>query len=968
MTMPPRHPDPRPVGRARAALFLLALALVGSSRAAPQATAGDAGDAEESGEGRDPGDGSDGIDGGADPGDVASPEAHAPEEPPTPVRRAGDLVARGDLSGALAEALAALETGAAGDPEDGLRARFVVGYARARTGEPEAAAPFLEEVAASRSPLAAHASWLLAQEDFRAGRHGEAIRRCTAYRKEWRSAPFALQCELLIAEALAESGKADEAVAAYRAFQTAHPDEGEEERIAYGMGRAWEVAGRTDRAVQAYAALVDRHLYHTTRLAAEEGLERLRAKGIPLPEGTDADLFARARTARTCCGADESQELYEDLLARYEGRPDDAFGNELRDARRGFLWRNRRYVQLAEDALARFEAAKTRDRKGAATELRWAIRAFTKEGAWSDALKWAERARTEYGDQPIFEEIDELLALLYMSAGRYVDARRSWQTWGDGKASRKEDARWFAAWCTYRAGELEAAREAFTALVDEGHPTATAALYFRARVHDRLGAPSQAAADRDEVLARSPDGYYGVLVRGAARLARGDVDHRLARVGRWPGAEEAAPTAEAAADPSPAQAGIASDTAGCSRGIREHRGPPSVPPAADHGTPGRSVFASPPGGRDRPVLATLLPLAEAAEGGVAPPSPGPVPDPARGAKAARKAYDVPVLPSTSAWHDAAAGRAMLDDLAARWWDVWPALPLARELAAVGLRNEAATIVRQARDDARAAAKSRTRKSARRATAGPASPWKPPAEGFRDPPPLADAPRRARLLGMEASTADWRNLAVYLGDARGMVDTMVSPSRLVGIDRADAVGGAPWRIAYPPAFAADVWPMAHEAGVDPLLVLGLMRQESTYNPRAKSRAGAMGLMQIMPVTGGRIAALTRFAPYDVDRLWEPAVNVRFGVWYLGQLLRRFDGNFPLAVASYNGGPHNVGRWLVGRAGMPVDEFVEEIAFPETRNYVKRVVGHYQMYVSIYAPGEYVQVPASTEPDHPEVIDF
>ena len=129
----------------------------------------------------------------------------------------------------------------------------------------------------------------------------------------------------------------------------------------------------------------------------------------------------------------------------------------------------------------------------------------------------------------------------------------------------------------------------------------------------------------------------------------------------------------------------------------------------------------------------------------------------------------------------------------------------------------------------------------------------------------------------------------------------------------------------------------------------MRQESVYRQWALSPVGAIGLMQVMPRTGARVAALMGDPHYSPEQLEDPSTNVRYGVWYPSRLLDRFGGAFPLAVASYNGGPHNVSSWLrPWGANIRVDDYVEQIPYPETRDYVKKVTGYYVTYLALYGP--------------------
>jgi len=100
---------------------------------------------------------------------------------------------------------------------------------------------------------------------------------------------------------------------------------------------------------------------------------------------------------------------------------------------------------------------------------------------------------------------------------------------------------------------------------------------------------------------------------------------------------------------------------------------------------------------------------------------------------------------------------------------------------------------------------------------------------------------------------------------------------------------------------------------------------------------------MPRTGAFIARRQGHEDFTVDQLLEPEVNIDFAAWYLASLIERFDGRIPLALASYNGGPHNVRLWLRSHSpNMPLEAFLETIPFTQTHRYVRRVLTHYEAY--------------------------
>ncbi len=153
------------------------------------------------------------------------------------------------------------------------------------------------------------------------------------------------------------------------------------------------------------------------------------------------------------------------------------------------------------------------------------------------------------------------------------------------------------------------------------------------------------------------------------------------------------------------------------------------------------------------------------------------------------------------------------------------------------------------------------------------------------------------------------------------------------------------IAYPEIFV----PKAAARFVAPEIILGLSRQESEFNPRAYSRAGARGLMQLIPTTA-QITAKKEGIPYRREALLsDPHYNMTLGSAHLSHLISRFSGSYIMTFAAYNAGPHRVTQWVEaygdprGAAIDPLD-WIEQIPFEETRNYVQRVLENSQIYRS------------------------
>ena len=217
----------------------------------------------------------------------------------------------------------------------------------------------------------------------------------------------------------------------------------------------------------------------------------------------------------------------------------------------------------------------------------------------------------------------------------------------------------------------------------------------------------------------------------------------------------------------------------------------------------------------------------------------------------------------------------------------------------------------------------------------------------------------RLLGMDQDAAkEWASLPErYVRDRAALVElsTLLSQAgathhalRLArlyfreGLERGgETVPLALWNVAYPMVYLPIIRAHAGSA-VDPYLVAAIIREESQYDPRAISRVGAVGLMQVMPVTAQQVAKKQGFPDVGRDDLFDQDTNIRVGARYVEQLLQQFNGNIIRTVAAYNAGPQAVAGWIAKSNGRDPDEWVELIPYQETRQYVKRVLRSYREY--------------------------
>ena len=165
--------------------------------------------------------------------------------------------------------------------------------------------------------------------------------------------------------------------------------------------------------------------------------------------------------------------------------------------------------------------------------------------------------------------------------------------------------------------------------------------------------------------------------------------------------------------------------------------------------------------------------------------------------------------------------------------------------------------------------------------------------------------------------------------------------------AAAAGAAAWvvsaqpdwyeRIRYPLRYEAIVQTHARNYDLPPALLAAVIYTESKFDASARSDAGAVGLMQLLPETAKGIALRTGGRKFVVDDLLDPEINVRYGSWYLRNLLNRYD-DLRTALAAYHAGQGNVDEWRRNGVG---------IQFPETRAYVDKVLDAEEVYAEAYA---------------------
>ncbi len=154
------------------------------------------------------------------------------------------------------------------------------------------------------------------------------------------------------------------------------------------------------------------------------------------------------------------------------------------------------------------------------------------------------------------------------------------------------------------------------------------------------------------------------------------------------------------------------------------------------------------------------------------------------------------------------------------------------------------------------------------------------------------------------------------------------------------------LLYPLPYRDSLVKHAPPRGVDPRFAISIARQESRFQPAAKSVAAARGLMQFIAETSNAMAAELQLQNFNQDNLYNPDTAILFGSQYLAGLFKQFPDQPQAVAASYNGGPENMARWMARSRANDSDRYVPEIGFSQTRDYVFKVLLNYWQYQALY----------------------
>lgn len=155
-----------------------------------------------------------------------------------------------------------------------------------------------------------------------------------------------------------------------------------------------------------------------------------------------------------------------------------------------------------------------------------------------------------------------------------------------------------------------------------------------------------------------------------------------------------------------------------------------------------------------------------------------------------------------------------------------------------------------------------------------------------------------------------------------------------------------KLLFPLPHQEIIFKEAQKHDLDPYLVSAVIYVESKFDSKALSASGAMGIMQIMPSTGKWVAEKLGLEGFQEEDLYDIETNITIGCWYLANLRQEFGNNLIIMLAAYNGGRGNVKLWLQEERWTGEHSTIEQIPFPETKNYVVRVMAAYKEYKRLY----------------------
>jgi soluble lytic murein transglycosylase-like protein/tetratricopeptide (TPR) repeat protein len=706
--------------------------------------------------------------------------------------------------------------------------------------------------------------------------------------------------EARVLTALSLLGVPDEerrGVTAVEAVLTRYPEYPYRDRAIIAMAKAEARAGD----VRAATERLDRLLWerpHGGRASEVGGLlDALRERGGTTAERTPGEWLAQGRELRLARHWDFAERYLSEALVRTEAS---GASTSAINAVRFELALNAYDSARFDDALRHLEATEAHDGLGISDYNRatWMARTLSRLNRPEDA--YARLAR--YYESRTSQERHHRMGELAFDLGMWERALEHEEALHGG---RREHS-WQLAFRRYLAGHHQDAERDFQALAERSSGQSEARYrYWQARTLEHLGRIEDAVGIYTDLTEDRPHGYYGLQAWNRLREWE-ELRREVGADGGWE--------------------------------------LPSVPASR----PGRIHWNGPDGAADGGWSAIGAPKPDEFFGRTTESNP------------------------TSA----------LGTLSAEWGAAFPSIRTAHALSEIGAQELARHAYRDAVIEFRALAALAERgrvSSTRRPIRLEHRLWEHYIDNRSDPrgwwgvtlgdpryPVPTDAAARDAFVARQIDIAEARDelrplfarAAHEVGD-----DYMVRRfAREAPLGPIEAVPPDPgWRDVFPRAYGPELRHAVEAYDMNPYLVWGLMIVESDMNPDSVSRADAYGLLQVIPKTGELVARGFGEVDFGIHALLEPSASLRYGTWYLNELLHKFRGQEMLALVAYNAGPHQVARWLQWRgSGMAMDEFIESVPYNGARTYPMRILQHMAMMRRVEGLPHWVYVGNTLDP--------
>jgi tetratricopeptide (TPR) repeat protein len=784
---------------------------------------------------------------------------------------------------------------------------MLLGTAHLELGNANLASGQFYQLRKAGGDLSEVATWWEAVADLQRGRPHATIKECADYRDQFPDGIYAQKCRVLIGDAQAARGNYGAATQAYNAYLADPVNAGQKRQEEMRVRVALAVArAKPERGIGLLQRLAAHHVYASTGMGAIRALDDLREAGHEAAV-IPTDPQSRMALANSLRQSGWAAPAWTAFEALEEEAAEDRAIALWVDANRNrFIRSARRWDRPAVDQVSLYRVAE--EAGNATPEMAWRIfDLWSKAGQWNKAVKWGRHGLDTHKDSRAWRSRLDEVARAEMLAGNWAESHKRWSEARAAGHGGRSNALFYGGLTGVLAGEHEAAEANLTDAIRASKYWRVAAHYWRSKARAGLADDKGAEEDRETVISLDGTGWYALWLQPAEL----EGDGWVRRDGSWQG--EVMPELQTFTSPvfsaGTSVGQLPSSTPVVERGHTTGAGRLSPATATGWSTLGWPLAAAE---NEEVLVASVPPIVTVGR---------PIPD----------GY------VEGDFYDPDAGLRNLSAIARNQAEVWPHLKSAVPLIRAGLYNQASPLVHKAYAE------------------------------FRDPSTVPDAERRAAIVKLKGIVKGWKGAVQAARDHHHVVLNFwgVHHRMAPGEDREQVL-----RLQYPIAHGPELYAHCERWDVDPLLVLAVMRQESVYNANAMSPTGAMGLVQFITGTGAKVSAMLEEPLYSPDDMFNPSINLRYAVFYLKILSERFGGNFPMAVASYNGGPHFMSHDLRGMMDkVPLDAFVEMIERREPRDYVKKVTGYYQRYVELYAPdGARVVLPDMVTQDDPGIVDF